>query len=72
MALSVWKPLCVDARQGYGVGGKIFPKFPTPTSQHKGNEICLKINGNRGTQQEISVSTKVSKEIVPFQQEFPI
>jgi len=49
-----------------------FPKFPTPTSQHKGNEICLKINGNRGTQQEISVSTKVSKEIVPFQQEFPI
>jgi len=31
-----------------------------------------KINGNRGAQQEISVSTKGSKEIVPFQQEFPI
>jgi len=44
-----------------------FLKFPTP--QHEGNAI--KINGNRGTQQEIFVSTKVSKEIVPFQQEFP-
>jgi len=31
----------------------------------------LAINGNRGTQQEISVSTNVSKEIVPFQHEFP-
>ena len=29
-------------------------------------------DGNRGTQQETSDSTKVSKEIVPFQQEFPI
>jgi len=26
------------------------------------------INGNRGTQQEFSVSIKVSEEIVPFQQ----
>jgi len=34
--------------------------------------LDVKINGNRGAQQEISVSTKVSKEIVPFQQEFPI
>jgi len=34
--------------------------------------LAVKINGNRGTQQEISVSTKVSKEIVPSQQEFPI
>jgi len=34
--------------------------------------LAVKINGNRGTQQEIAVSTKVSKEIVPFQQEFPI
>jgi len=34
--------------------------------------LAVKINGNRGTQQEISVSTKVSKEIVPFQQDFPI
>jgi len=30
------------------------------------------MNGNRGEQQEISVSTKISTEIVPFQQEFPI
>jgi len=35
-------------------------------------KLALKINGNPGTQQEIFVSTKVSKEIVPFQQEFPI
>jgi len=28
----------------------------------------LAINGNRGAHQEIFVSTKVSKEIVPFQQ----
>jgi len=34
--------------------------------------LAIEINGNRGTQQEISDSTKVSKEIVPFQQEFPI
>jgi len=33
--------------------------------------LAVKINGNRDTQQEISVS-KVSKEIVPFEQEFPI
>jgi len=34
--------------------------------------LAVKINGNRGTQQEISVSTKFLKEIVPFQQKFPI
>jgi len=34
--------------------------------------LAIKINGKRGTQQEITVSTKVSKEIVPFQQEFAI
>jgi len=34
--------------------------------------LADKINGNRGAQQKISVSTKVSKEIVPFQQEFLI
>jgi len=34
--------------------------------------LAAKISGNRGAQQEISDSTKVSKEIVPFQQEFPI
>jgi len=35
--------------------------------------LAVNINGNRGAKQEISVSTKVSKEIVPlFQQEFPI
>jgi len=31
----------------------------------------LAINRDRGTQQELSLSAKVSKEIVPFQQEFP-
>jgi len=35
-------------------------------------KLTVKINGNRGAQQEISVSTKVSKEIVPFEQEFPM
>jgi len=34
--------------------------------------LAVNINGNRGTQQEISVSTRVSKEIVPFQQKFRI
>jgi len=34
--------------------------------------LAVKINGNHGAQQEISVSTKVSKETVPFQQEVPI
>jgi len=34
--------------------------------------LAVKINGNRGVQQEISVSTKVSNEIVPFQQQYPI
>jgi len=34
--------------------------------------LALKTNGNRGAQQEIPVSTKVSKEIVPFQQKFQI
>jgi len=34
--------------------------------------LSVKINGNRDEQQGISVSTKVSKETVPFQQEFPV
>jgi len=34
--------------------------------------LSVEINGNHGAQQEFSVSTTVSKEIVPFQQEFPI
>jgi len=34
--------------------------------------LAGKRNGNRGAQQKNSVSTKVSKEIVPFQQEFTI
>jgi len=34
--------------------------------------LTVKINGNRGAQQEISVSTKVSKEIVQFQHEHPV
>jgi len=33
--------------------------------------LAVKINGNFSAQQEMSVSTKVSKEIVPFHQEFP-
>jgi len=33
--------------------------------------LAGKINGNCGAQQEKPVSTKVSKEIIPFQQEFP-
>ena len=54
------------------------PKFPTPTPQHHVNEVWLSIvlqqlamNGNRGKQQEFSISIKVSKQIVPFQQEYP-
>jgi len=34
--------------------------------------LDVKINGNRGPKQEISDSTIVSKEIMPFQQEVPI
>jgi len=33
--------------------------------------LSVKINGNRGAQQEICFN-KTFKEIVPFQQEFPI
>jgi len=33
--------------------------------------VAVKINGNRGAQQEISVSKKVSIDIAPFQQKFP-
>jgi len=45
--------------------------------KHKGDEVFLltiwyqlAISGNRSAQQKISVSTKVSKGIVPFKQEF--
>jgi len=34
--------------------------------------LAVKITGNRGARQEIFLSTKVSEETVPFQQEFPI
>jgi len=34
--------------------------------------LAVKINGHRDAQQEISISTNVSKEILPYQQEFPI
>jgi len=34
--------------------------------------LAVKINGNRCAQQEIFVLTEFSKEIIPFQQEFPI
>jgi len=64
-----------------------FPKFPTPTPNfdsgvskisdsdsltQRERNLTVKINGNRGVHQEISVSTKVLKEIVQFQQEFPV
>jgi len=29
--------------------------------------LAVEISGNRGAQQEIAVSTKVSKKILPFQ-----
>jgi len=59
-----------------------FSKFPTPDSglskisdsRHlniKDWNLAVKINGNRVAQHETSVSTKVSKEIVQFQQELP-
>jgi len=38
----------------------------------KGINLAVKISGNPGAQQAISVSIKVSKEILLFQQEFPI
>jgi len=54
-------------------------RLPTPNSQNFRiqplnikERLAVGINRNRGTQQEISDSTKVSKEIAPFQQEFPI
>ena len=52
-----------------------FPKFPTLTPNSltwTQWNVAVKINGNHGAQEEISISTKVSKEIVPFQQEFAI
>jgi len=58
---------------------KAFQNFQllTPTPKQNVNEIWLltilqqlAINGNRGAQQEFSVSMKASKEIEQFQQEF--
>ena len=54
-------------------------KYPTQTFYNFQLRLCnikeikfgCKIHGHRGTEQEISVSTKVSKEIVIFPQEFP-
>jgi len=59
-------------KQDCGVGGKYptFPKFPTP--YHKGNEIWLLKSMEIVVHSKKSVSTKVSKEIVPFQQEIPV
>ena len=42
-----------------------FQKFQAPDSLNREWNLAVKINGNRGTQQE----TSVSKEIIPFQQE---
>ena len=72
--------------QGFGIGVKcltptfpkfltptpVFPKFPTSTPQHKGNEIWLLKSMEIMVHSKKSVSTKVSKETVPFQQEFQI
>jgi len=52
-----------------------FPKFPTPKPDSltlRDRNLAVKINGNRDAQQEISVSTKDSKEFVSCQQEFPV
>jgi len=57
---------------GCGVGGKIFDSDLSKTSDsstQKERNLAVKINGNRGAQQEISVSTNVSKVIDSFQQE---
>jgi len=54
---------------------RAFAKFPTPdpdSSTWREWNFAVNVNGNRGAQQEISVSTKVSKEIVPFQKEIPM
>jgi len=48
-----------------------FPKFLTPTPYHKGNEVWLLKSMESKVHSKKSVSTKVLKEIVPFQQEFP-
>jgi len=52
----------------------VVPSHPMgrfPWDSHR-NDIPMDKPGNRGAQQKISVSSKVSKRIVPFQQEFPI
>jgi len=60
-----WETFCVG-HQGCGVGGKIsdsisdFSKI-SDSLTWRGWHLPDKINGNRGAQQEISVSTKVSK-----------
>jgi len=49
-----------------------FPKYPTPTPQHEGNEISMLKSMEVVVHSKKSVQTKVSKEFIPFQQEFPI
>jgi len=63
--------------QGCGVGGKISDSDLSKISDSdylllRERNLAVKINGNRVAQQEIPVSTKVSKEIITFQHEFPI
>jgi len=56
----------------YPTSDSDFPNFPTPTPYYKGNEIWLLKSMDIVVHSEKSVSTKVSKEIAPFQQEFQI
>jgi len=61
-------------KQGCGVGGKYptpVPKFPLRLFNIKVNEIWLLKSMEIVVHSKKSVSTKVSEEIVPFEQEFP-
>jgi len=67
--------------QDCGVRGKKYPtpastptflKFPTLTPQHEGNEIWMLKSIEIVVHSKKSVTTKVSKEIAPFQQKFQI
>jgi len=49
-----------------------FPKFPTLTPQHEGNETWMLKSMGIVVHSKKSVTTKVSKEIAPFHQDFTI
>ena len=70
-------PSLEGLNQSCRVGGKISNSdlskiFDSDSSTQREWNLAVKINGNCGAQQEITFSTKFSKEIVPFQQEIPI